>query len=782
MDQKAPSSNRRIQTEQSDAMNPYKLLRMILNNWFLFIISILISIVLAFLYIKYTIPTFRVTTTVLIEEGDRARIQGMDRNMLEGFGLSPAARNMENQLYLLTSWTLIHETLEELNFNTDCYRKGLLRKMSLYPLYPIHPVPGPDGKVPYNTEFSFQYIEGNVFKLSANSKSIVPLDTFITFGQLLSTEQGSFTILPSIELEKFYKSKEKFYFKFYDPETLTEHYRQRLIVEPASKDGTIIKITLQGTNKTKDKIFLDKLVEVFMARNLQKKNHEANRIIEFIDSQLGDVSDSLMITENKLQEFRSRNRIMDVSSQAQQIINQSVVLENERAKLMLESNYYEYLDGYLSKQNNQEIPISPATMGIEDPLLARLMQELAALQSEYFSSGVGEKNPLQAQLELKISNTKQSIRETLQGIKLANSMALEENKHQIETLNAQATRLPEKERQLLGIERKFNLNNILYTFLLQERAEAQIQKASNKPDNELIDPAKEQPEPVSPNSRKAYLFSISLGVVIPFLLLLLSNTISNNINSEEELRLISSLPIVGHIPHSRLSYQTVVLTEPQSRIAEAFRSLRTRMEFFTQDARCPVILVTSTMPGEGKTFTAINLASAYSIAGKKTLLIGFDLRRPAISTSFGLNGEVGLSNYLIGKNAASKIIFETDYPNLYLIPSGPIPPNPGELSNSVRAKDLLLNLREQFDFIIVDSTPIGIVSDNYSIASVADAIIVLVRHGQTKKNLLSATLTEIQANEIGGLSLVINDIKSKKGSYRYAYNYKYGEKYLKSKR
>ena len=252
--------------------------------------------------------------------------------------------------------------------------------------------------------------------------------------------------------------------------------------------------------------------------------------------------------------------------------------------------------------------IAPAIMGINDPNLEGLMQELTALQAEYFSSGVGERNPLQSQTELRIRNTKQSIRETLQGIIRANQMALDENQRQVNEINAEAASLPVKERQLLGIERKFNLNNEIYTYLLQRRAEAQVQKASNTPDNELIDLAQSSPDAVAPNFMVVYLFAFTMGLGLPLFLIILIDTIRNKVNSEEELKEMTQLPIVGHIPHGRLGYNTVVLTDPQHKISEAFRALRYRMEFITQEVECPIILCSSAMPGEGKTFSAVNLA------------------------------------------------------------------------------------------------------------------------------------------------------------------------------
>jgi len=197
------------------------------------------------------------------------------------------------------------------------------------------------------------------------------------------------------------------------------------------------------------------------------------------------------------------------------------------------------------------------------------------------------------------------------------------------------------------------------------------------------------------------------------------------------------------------------------------------MEFFTKDATCPIILVTSSIPGEGKTFTAINLASAYSLAGKKTLLIGFALRRPNLSESFGFSRKIGLSTFLIGRNSLEEVVLNTDYPNLYVLPCGPVPPNPGELSSSEKAKKMFQSLKKSYDYIIVDSAPIGTVSDSYSIAAISDATLIMVRHGKTNKSYLGATLTELQTNGIDDISILVTGVKSNISSYRYAYKYEY---------
>lgn len=773
MDPISEQSNKMLPQDGLAFINVRKLLLSMLRHWYFYPIVLIISGLGAYYFLKNKIPTFRVSTKILIEES-----QGNPGgDLLQGFEVRPGQQNMENQIIILSSYNMIRKVVNDLPFDIDVYRKGFRSEASYYPLSPLRISEGPEG-LPYNAEFIFEHILDDKFHLTTHSNYGVQLDTILIFGQNVKYGDGSFTIYPQPELAEEYLRGDKIYFRFLNKDQLTGRYMSRLQVRKESGEGSIINISLVGANRIKDIMFLDKLSEVFLNDNLDKKNKEAKRVIDFIDNQLVDVSASLALTETELQEFRSRNRIMDVSAQSQQIIEQAVILENERARLNIEKNYYEDLEEYLDSDEYIKSAIAPASIGITHPLLSSLIQELAGLQAEYLSSGVGERNPLQGQLEMRIQNTKNSIKETSSSMRRANQMAIDENARQIDNLNIRAARLPEKERQLLGFERRFNLNNVLYTFLLQRRAEAQIQSASNTPDNELIDPARAK-GPISPNRRIVIILVFALTLGIPTLILLLRDLLRSKIMTEEDLQSITQMPVMAHLPHSRISYNLVVFSEPSSRISEAFRSLRTRLDFYSQDTKCPIIVLTSSMPGEGKSFSAINLASAYSLTGKRTLLLGFDLRRPTVYKSFSLENEKGITSYLIGRHSLDEVIHISDYENLHIIPSGPIPPNPGELCASEKALELFSTLKEKYDCIIVDSPPVGIVSDIYPITAIADAVLLTVRHGRTEKRALSSTLTELQFHQIKHVSLSLNDIRTRGSGYSYSYKYKYEYKQKK---
>jgi len=741
-----------------------------LSHWYYFAITIAVAMVITYLYNRFTLPVYRTTSTLLIEESKKSGLPGTDQ-LLQGFGLNPGMQNLDNQILILSSWSLIGRTLDSLPFEIEYYYQGRMNKSPLYPDYPIKVIP--DEKLPRDIEFMLSYGDGNNFTIETESNLYPNWKKETNFGETVECGGGSL-IVEDYRDVTFENAHKEIFFVIHSHEQLVESYRKRLKVEPASREATIVKLTLEGTNRIMDMDFLNKLSDNFLNYNLDKKNKEANRTIEFIDGQLVGISDSLAITESNLQQFRSKNMVMNLSAQGHVIIEQAMKLENEKAKLVIESNYYDYLSEYLSIDNIGEVPVAPATMGILDPGLTKLVTDLSELQGQFYSKSIGDKNPLQGQLAQRLANTKEALIETLNGVKQSNKLAMKENTEQIRSVNSKAAALPVTERELLGIERQFKLNDVLYTFLLEKKSEAQIQKASNTPDNEVIDIARSDRYPISPKTTLSYIIALLGGLVFPFLYITVADLINFKIRDEEDISKLTDVPVSGYIPHCKLSTSTIVFEEPNSHGAEAFRSLRSRMQFFIKETKSPIILITSSMPDEGKTFMAINLASAYSLLGKKTVLVGFDLRKPKIFSDFDITNDIGVSTWLIGRDNLDDVLNISKYDNLSIITAGPIPPNPSELISSAKTAELFISLKERFDYIIIDSPPIGSVSDTFHLASLADICLIIVRQNKTFKHMLEGTINDLKISSIKNISLVINDIGLKVNGYGYFGKYGYG--------
>jgi len=755
--------------QQESGFNPLMILILIRDNWYYIILGLIIALIIARFYIGHTLPVYRVSATILINEQEE-RALASNEQLLQGMGLPGGMRNLDNQIMILTSKSLTGRALEELPFEIEYYFKTIRNRLPLYPETPVKLIFDNEITFPRDMEFSIIYLGDNMFNLECENV-YSEFQKKALFGEIIESPWGSFRI-ECVDREWFnYNEDEEFHFVIHSPASLVDYFNRRINVDLLSRSGSILEVSIQGTNSARDVDFINKLLEVFQDISLDKKNSEALRRVQFIDEQIVGISDSLLITENKLQDFRSANRVMDLSAQGQAIIEELTRLENQKASLNLEADYYDYLADYLAKDITQELPIVPISMGINDPGLTRLVENLAGLQGQLLNEGIGEKNPMQNLLEQRVRSTKDALLETLNGLRRANSLARSENQKQISRVNRQASALPVTERQLLGIERQFRLNDELYTFLLETRAEQQMQKASNTADSEIIDPAREEfSYLVAPNPIRVYFVALFAGSGIPFLIIFLFFMLNKKLK-EEDIRKIKNIPIIGNIPHSTGKTNTIVFDYPNSGVAEAYRMLRSKLQFFTQEAKATVMLVTSSMPKDGKTHTAINLASVYSLLGKKTILVGFDLRKPKIFEDFGLQNDRGISTWLIGKDKLEDIIQETQYENLSVITAGPIPPNPSELTALGKTNELFQLLKKKYDYIIVDSSPIGFISDTVHVATQSDVCLLVVRPGQTLRDMLDITLKEMSANGLKGIGLVLNDIQSDKKHYGDKYGY-----------
>jgi len=334
--------------------------------------------------------------------------------------------------------------------------------------------------------------------------------------------------------------------------------------------------------------------------------------------------------------------------------------------------------------------------------------------------------------------------------------------------------MPRTQRELLGIERKFKLNDAIYTFLLQKKAEAQIARASNTPDSEIVDKALiYNVSLIAPHRKVNYILSIIIGLVLPFLIIIVADFLNTKINEVKLVEDITGLPVLGHIHHNKTKSNAIIVDFPKSPIADSFRLVRTNLNFFAKGKKKLVLLITSSISGEGKSFSAINIASVYALFGKKTCLLGFDLRRPGLYKDFGLKNDKGITSYLINDAKIENIIQKTSIENLDLISSGPIPPNPVELIASDKTNELFEELKELYDYIIIDTAPLGVVTDSLLLFQYADVNIFTMRLRFTKKDIFITNLKSLESKEFSNVALLINDVKASDGAYAYSYKSKY---------
>jgi len=772
-----------------------------------FIFTVVVACTIAYAINKYSQPLYTNYSSILIAEEEKNAFMNSSDIVGGGFGLFSGIKNVENELAILTSYNIINDAVEELNLEiTYGIEKNLFpvdfinytSDEELYQNSPIQVILDQTHLQPIYVKIYVDIINDSTFKLSIEGYDISlydyisesihgSIDTLkvsgvFKFGEKIKTDQLSF----SVHLNKsfFYRLNkgQRYFFTMNSISGLTRSYQARLSVSTTSSTSSIIIVSLHGKHPQKLTDFLNNLTEVYQEKNLEKKNNKAFNTVKFIDARISDIADSLTFAENRLQHFRSANQVMDMSFQGQKLFERMSVLENERVSITIQQQYYAYIKEYFKKNDDVSDLLAPSSMEIQDPLLSGLINELLSVNSERMNylQKSNSKNLFLKDLEIQISNLKNTILENIDYNSNRSVILLQEIDSRIAKMNGQISTLPKTERELIGMERQFKLNDAIYTFLLQKRAEAQIARASNAPDYEIIDKALFfRTRLISPKSSMNYLIALFLGLLIPFSLILIKDFFNDKVTDIKEIENMTSLSIIGHVHHNKTKSTAIIRDYPKSPLADSFRSIRTNLQFFSDGVDKMTILITSSMSGEGKSFCSINIASVYALLGKKTVLVGFDLRRPALFADFKLNNERGITSFLIRNARLNEIIQKTQIENLDLISAGPIPPNPVELIASKRTDELFDELRKMYDYIIIDSAPIGAVTDSFLLFKYADVNVFAIRHNFTLKDNLQNNLKSIVDKKVNNVSLLINDITVKKNSYGYSYQSKY---YLNEKR
>jgi capsular exopolysaccharide synthesis family protein len=561
-----------------------------------------------------------------------------------------------------------------------------------------------------------------------------------------------------------------YYFRFKSHSEIASELRSSLSVSPYREGSSIIFISATGVQPQKLIRFLNTFSEELIENNLERKNDMANRSLTFIQRQLEQVAETLKITQQKLMDFRRDNRYMIPSDVSSKLSDEFFGMEKQKRSLELSLAYFDEIRRRLVSGNLEESDfLLPAFSTEPAALIQQFVREHLTLLNEarVIAQQAGENNPYLVELNQKIELSGQSLILSIDQQMESIRMQMRELKQTEAQLNAEIGNLPELERDYLAMERTHKLNDAIYTFLLQKSSETQIAKASNTPDNEVLDPAYINGV-VSPSKKSNYTRGLLLGFAIPVLIIGLRELFNTRIRSRDDVRsMFRELPIIGEILRSKEGSDNVVLKAATSEVTESFRSLRARLKYMMAGKDGCIITVSSTNTGDGKTFCAVNLASVLAISGKKTVLVGFDLRKPRLSEIFGLKNISGLSSYLIAQSELDEITFETDVKNLYIIPGGHIPPNPSELISSPSTQTLFETLRTKYDVIIVDTPPVGLVSDGRLLMEMADCNLYIVRAGVTDKEHFAVTMSNLFDDKIKGLAVVMNDVQIAGRNYGY---------------
>lgn len=554
---------------------------------------------------------------------------------------------------------------------------------------------------------------------------------------------------------------------------------QGISVESDNKGGSILKLAMQGTNKARMVDYLNTTVEVLKKNQLDSKNQFAINTIAFIDSTLIQMEGQLKGTEGQLKDFRRGKNVLELENGGGKISEKLTSLDVERDAINRKISYYNTLKSYLNNSVDYSKLPAPAVAGIDDPNIVGNVSRLIALSIQRSEKAYAVKNDrFFRDFDNEMESIKKVLLENIASAKsvIQNDLALVNAR--IGQAESTIKKLPEDQQDLLKITRKYDLAENIFNTFLEKRNEANIVKAANLSDIHFIDSAKDTGGGlIGPKTSVNYVLALFLGLMIPLVIVFIITFMDNSIHTVEDISRLTKIPLLGVIGKKKTPSNLAVLEKPKSALAESFRAIRSSLQFLYKKQNlsgAKTLMLTSSISGEGKTFCSINIATVFALSEKKTVIVGLDLRKPKIFGDFNLDNTFGVVNYLIGQKTADEIIQKTQVSFLDVITSGPIPPNPAELILGDSMKELLDDLKERYDYIILDTPPVGLVSDALELAQYCDATLYVVRQNVTKKGMLALVNDKHKRGELSNISVIFNGYESK-ARYGYGYGYGYGD-------
>ena len=553
------------------------------------------------------------------------------------------------------------------------------------------------------------------------------------------------------------------------------------------KSGSILKVDVQGTNKNRLVDFLNTTVEVLIKKQLDNKNKFAENTISFIDETLGSMEQQLKNSGDELKDFAKRNDVIEIEEGGASVKEQLLEFDTKKADVERKISYLNSLRKYLKESVDFSKLPAPTIAGIEEPNINTNVAKIIALSIQRSELEYSVKGSFSFD---RIDNEIQSIKKVLleNESTYRNTLSYDLNvaNQKIAKIESEISQLPENKQEWLNLSRKYNISDNIYNTFLQKRSEASIVKEANVSDIQFIDPAKDVGGGLlGPKTGVNYVIAFFMGILIPLLLVFFIFFISNSVQNIDDITSLTQLPIIGIVGHKEKASNLSVFERPKSPLSEAFRAIRTSLQFLYKKQNfvgSKTLMLTSSISGEGKTFCSINIATVFALSDKKTIIVGLDLRKPKIFNDFNIKNDSGVVHYLIGQKTLDEVIQTTHIPNLHVLTSGPIPPNPSELILGESMKEMIDELKIKYDYVILDTPPVGLVSDALELSQFCDVTLYVIRQNYTKKDMLTLLNNRTKRGELSNVSILFNGYESK-AKYGvgygngYGYGYGYGKGY-----
>lgn len=783
-----------VNEERDDSLLNFQfLIKTFILNWQWFLLSLIITMSAAMIYVRYSLPVYQVSAKVLIKDEDNTSSRGRSNQIMNTntLGILTSTDGFDNELEILKSKSLAEETVLDLKLYVNYYSVGKIIDVPVYDETPV--------LVDLNKE-KLEVLEGpvklhiskdnNIYNVQGVCMKNGAKQLFNGQGKLPFIIKSPVGTISLVQNPRFVESgvKKKYIANIYNPKAVINSY-VNIGVEPLSKTTSIAVLTRNDLLPERAKEYLKHLVTVYNRQANEDKNIIAVRTEEFINQRLEKINAELGSTDGAIERYKRNNNIIDAASSAQLSLSQSneadISLRDINTQIMLMQSLKEYMQTPTNKYQTL-----PSNVGLKDPSAASLIGQYnqIALERNRVLRSASEHSPviqeLTSQLDALVSSINGAIDQSKRGLEIQKKAIMST----YGKYTGKLSQTPEQERFLTEIGRQQTVKSSLYIMLLQKREENSITLAATSDKGRLID------EPafmgkVKPKTAIIMLIALLLGIGIPLLILILKELLRYRIEGRQDVEKLTDCPIIADIAMANESIKAVgdiVIKENQNnQMEEIFRGMRTNLQFILKESQ-NVIMFTSSVSGEGKTFVAGNLATSFAFLGKKVLLVGLDIRRPRLSHLFGMdNKKEGITTLLTKNSVTTDDVLSLCMPsgvnkNLDLLIAGPIPPNPSELLTRSTLKEIFDILRKEYDYVIVDTAPVGLVTDTLHIGKVADATVMVCRADYTEKSSFSMINDFAENNKLPNVSIVVNGVDMSKKKYGYAYGYgKYG-KYGKS--
>ncbi|HEY5369709.1 MAG TPA: polysaccharide biosynthesis tyrosine autokinase [Hanamia sp.] len=750
--------------------------------WSWFLLAFIIAIGGAFTYMKFATPLYEAKAAILIKDETKGNEES---KMAASLNLISSNVIVENEVEVLQSYSLMKKVVKALDLYAPVFQEGKLHPVSAYSNSPVViEVPSPDSIKEFNNRDSIKKYNKIYFSFDGNAQTVVLGDKYkYPVNEIVTTPYGSLKFIPNKDYQNSEKADKKFYFALQNPASVASNLSGSLKVESAGKLSSIINLSYKDAVPQRATDVLDQLITAYRQSEINEKDTLAKNTLVFVESRLRLASNDLDSIEKKIQEFKSGKGAVDISTQGQLYLQNVSANDQKLSEVNTQISELDQVEKFV--KNNEYggaiVPFS-VSVGVANPVLSQLIDQLytTELQYEKLKKTVGENNPSLVAIQDQINKIKPNILQNIQSQKQSLIAARGNIYATNGSYNSILQGVPQKERQLLDISREQQIKSNIYAFLLQKREESALAYASTVSSNRVVDEAHTLPDPVSPKKMVVYLIALVACLGFTVAVISMKESLLGKVQYRGEVESRTTIPIIAEIDFDKSKTAVVITPGKRSFLSEQFRKLRISLSFLGIDDRHKKILVVSSIPGEGKSFIAANLAISIAHTGKKVVLMDLDLNNPSLSTILNANHEHGVTEFLSGEKEPGEIINRiTGHENLFFISAATLPEDPSELLSTEKAKELLDYLENIFDVVLIDTSPVGLVNDGYILTGLCDATLYVVRQNYTPKALIKKIDENNRINPITNPAIVFNGVKTRgflRNYYGYGYKYGYGNK------